>query len=91
MFAMVELWKASRISKKEFCEQHRLAKSVFYYWLKKYRQLAESEENGFIPVKLNGFGENTLKGMEIQYPNGVRVILPGGADITMIRSLIDIL
>jgi transposase-like protein len=38
MFPMVELWQHSGLSKKRFCEEKGIVKSVFHYWYKKYRK-----------------------------------------------------
>ena len=37
MFSLIEGWQQSGVSQKAFCEQHRIAPHVFYYWYKCYR------------------------------------------------------
>ncbi|SFG08205.1 hypothetical protein SAMN04488033_12548 [Salegentibacter agarivorans] len=35
MFELIQEWKASGLSKKDFCHNHGILRSNFYYWFKK--------------------------------------------------------
>jgi GT2 family glycosyltransferase len=48
MFPVVEAWQQSGLSKKSFCEEQVIIKSVFLYWVRKYRD--EHEPDGFVPL-----------------------------------------
>jgi hypothetical protein len=70
MFPMVELWQHSGLSKKRFCEEKGIVKSVFHYWYKKYRE--EDGQGGFIPL-IPDTPHSGIQGpsIEVHYPNGV--------------------
>jgi len=38
MFAKVDEWKRSRMTKREFCHTNAIAKSTFEYWIHKKRK-----------------------------------------------------
>jgi hypothetical protein len=50
MFPVVEAWQQSGLSKKSFCEEQGIIKSVFLYWVRKYRD--EHEPDGFCAIDL---------------------------------------
>jgi hypothetical protein len=75
MFPVIEEWKASEQTIKAYCEQKDIAKSVFSYWYKKYKE--EGDAEGFIPIHLRDDNRNvTGSFIEIEYPNRVIVRLP---------------
>jgi hypothetical protein len=74
MFEKIEQWKESGITQKQFCQEHEIALSNFFYWHKKHRKHSPSTP-GFIPIAVH----SNIKGsssIEIIYPNGVRIQLP---------------
>ena len=84
MRPIIEKWEVSGLTKKEFCKQHNLAPSVFYYWYKKYK--SPGSTGGFIPIKIkNTFQESPL---EILYPNGVKLKLTGDVPPSLLRQYI---
>lgn len=81
MFPVIEAWQHSGLSKKSFCKQQGIIKSVFFYWYKKYRE--EKEPGGFIPITVRA-SESAI--VEIQYPNGVILKLPAGTPASLVRQ-----
>lgn len=87
MFPLVESWHGSRLSKKAFCEERGILKSVFFYWCKRYRE--ENEHGGFVPLTLgvsHGFAQGQT--IEIQYPNGVVLKLPSNTPVSLVRQYV---
>jgi len=73
MFSLIKKWQRSGISQKNFCSQHDL--SIHAFWLRKYKQVNPSSENGFLPVEI-GPSDNGSKGkIQIHYSNGVLITL----------------
>lgn len=90
MFTLIENWQKSDTSQKEFCTQHDLRSHVFYYWLNKYKRTRSATGRGFVPVEIStGEAQPKDQGeIQIQYPNGVMVILRESVNISRLRALI---
>jgi transposase-like protein len=73
--------KESGQTTKEFCEHHGINRATFYYWKKKL-----SEHSSFIRVK----SEEISSGLELVYPNGVRLKIAHGANLADLKRLIDV-
>jgi len=91
MLQMIEEWQKSGICKKEFCETHQIAQWKFYYWLKRYNQKENNEPRHFVPVRTGKKKPVQTSGLEIQYPNGVKLVLPAGTGIQVIRAMIGLI
>jgi transposase-like protein len=90
MFSLIEKCNESGLSNKQFCEEYDLPQHLFYYWQNKHRSKNSEGEAGFVPVNLNG--RNKVSGsIEIHYPNGVRLQLPEGTGMSMVKSLIGLI
>ena len=95
MFALVAEWESSGLGRKSFCEQHGLKLSTFSYWRSRYNQ-----SNASSPPQTGGHRPGSFKrivpvhpagfSIELIYPNGVRMILPEGTDLSTISSLIHL-
>lgn len=87
MFPIVESWQQSGLTKKAFCKEQGIIKSVFFYWYKKYRE--ENESGGFIPLN-SGVSHAIAPGhsIEIQYPNGIVLRLPANTPTNLVRQYI---
>lgn len=49
---LIEGWKNSGQSQKEFCKIHQLPYSGFHYWYKKYKQVQTVSDTDFLSVSL---------------------------------------
>ncbi len=88
MFPIVEEWQNSDLSMAGFCKQRGIAKSVFYYWQKKYKE--DQSIGGFVPIKVdNGNRPSNSSMIEIAYPNGVIVRLPNQTLPTIVRQYLQ--
>ena len=91
MFALIEIWKESGLSKTEFCTEQNISQPVFYYWMRRYKERKTPSMDGFIPVCVQNEVSGSTSSIEILYPNGVRLLLPSECDLSMVRSLIGLM
>lgn len=89
MYALIEQWKESEVSQKQFCEENKIPLSNFFYWNKKYRKQTGTF-SGFMPIKVDNESKKHLEGIEIIYPNGVRLQLSAAAHPSVVGELIRI-
>jgi hypothetical protein len=94
MYALIRKWEQSGLPQVKFLTEHRISKSTFGYWRKKYlREQAGSPKDGKMipvqvvpdPVALTGHHSGSI---EIVYPNGVRLVCPARMDTLWIKELI---
>ena len=81
MLAHVAAWKASGMSRKQYCIEHGLNPHTMNYWCAKARhgKLA----GGFVPLEV---GDSD--GLEVRYPNGVRLLLPAGTSMAQVAAYV---
>ncbi len=49
-----------------FCRDHNIAKASYYYWLKKFRDRATSENDvGFMPINISGSSGSPLASVQL--------------------------
>lgn len=85
MFTLIDAWRESGRTRKQFCSEHHMKVSTFAYWITRKNKAIGSGQ-GFMPVDVSGAGQ-TKGRVEIHYPNGVRLTAPAG-DLALIRTLI---
>ena len=92
MFLLISEWERSGMSQSRFRRSRKIPKSVFYYWVNKYKEQQEGTSSQFIPVKIKDdtMPSQQATGMIIRYPNGVQVTLDGQTNIQLVRELIHI-
>lgn len=82
MSRMIDRWKSSGLSQKNFCEKESIKFYTFYYWYKRYRQEAQTSDSkhGFVKLKIEKSAAPTS--VEIHFPDGVRLLFhePIGSD-----------
>lgn len=81
MLAHVSAWRASGQSRKNYCSAHGLGLHTMAYWCAKARQ--EKMPGGFVPLEV-GTGD----GLELRYPNGVRLLLPTGTSMAQVAAYV---
>jgi hypothetical protein len=89
MFQLIEEWKQSGESQVSFCNRKNLYSHIFHYWYKRYKDQQSPAGNAFIPVTIPISNKASYEGIEIHYPNGVRIVLPKNSDLSMIRTFIN--
>ena len=77
MFALVEQWRKSGLTRRVFAEKHRLGIQSFDYWCKKHYNevLKNSHTTSFIEVSPSPiFIENKSRPqIELELPNGLQI------------------
>lgn len=75
MMAHVAAWKNSGKSRASYCTEHGLNAHTMAYWCAKAGRF--DTPSGFAPVELVAGS-----GIEVCYPNGMRLVLPASMSIT---------
>lgn len=89
MFSLIEVWKGSGKTQREFCQEKDLAHHKFYYWSKKYNRFSSqgSEAPSFkrlaAPVAM-GQGPT-----EVHYPDGRKLVFHGPVEPSFLRTLLS--
>ena len=62
MYPIVERWKKSGLSKKNFCKQEVIPLSVMNYWVVHYnkRKISAAKSNTFLPLKVTNPPESRI-------------------------------
>lgn len=87
MFSLIEVWKKSGKTQKEFCQEKDIAYHKFHYWFKKYNgEQSQTGEPTFMQVEVNKHASS--RGIEVIYPDGRRLIFHQGVEASFLRSLL---
>lgn len=83
MVAIIDDWRSSGKSKKQYCLENGINQAKFYYWYSRTNKTEDSTA-GFIPIqKPSGVRE-----IEVVYPNGVKLKVNG--DLSLLSQLIHL-
>lgn len=72
MYTLVNEWKNSNQSQKEFSRQHQINLHTFRYWAGKYNNQQQNSPEGFISFDQGASGDDIC----VRYPNGVELYVP---------------
>ena len=87
MFSLIEVWKKSGKTQKEFCQEKDIAYHKFHYWFKKYNGgQSQTSEPTFMQVEVNR--NTSSRGIEVIYPDGRRLIFHQGVEASFLRNLL---
>ena len=92
MFSLIEVWKGSGKSQKEFCQEKELAYHRFHYWHRKYMESQAEPVEPFMAVTVRKRTDEkraTVGSMEILWPDGRRLIFHQGVDASFLRTLLS--
>jgi hypothetical protein len=81
MLAHVAAWKNSGKSRKSYCTEQGLSPHTMAYWCAKAGRV--DVPSGFAPLELVA-----VDGIEVCYPNGVRLVLPSGMPMTQVAAYV---
>ena len=101
MFALIESYQSSDQTQRDFCLENDINYSTFQFWLRQYRKNNENSETheerlssgGFVPIKITPSTNRTVQsnfGFQIEYPNGIRILLDAVPDIALIKELLSL-
>lgn len=91
---MMEQRQTSGLSVKAFCRAGNINPATYYYWHKQLRLKENPETSRLIPVCIEKREQHyrpNNKNIELTYPNGVRLSVPLGYELNLIRELVFIL
>ena len=97
-FKLIEKFKNSGLTLKEFCHQHSFNNKTYYYWKKKYDAQdgqgvaampcgGKSGRQGFVPLSVDAAPVAT-GGITIRYTDGTLVIFSQAVTPSFIQSLL---
>ncbi len=88
MFAIMASWESSQEPQAHFCKRHDVTLATFSYWRTKYRK----EKNRTEPAlgSFIGLQPQLSAGLEILYPNGVRIRLSQSSPLADVQALIQL-
>ena len=89
---LIQQWKDSGLTQKEFYRQQNIPQHVFYYWHKCYRN--QQNRNDTVPVStVDGFVQLTAPSaaanLEVQLPNGMRIVFHEPVPVDYLKALIS--
>lgn len=82
MLAHVAAQEQSGTSRKAYCAAHGLNLHVLNYWCTKSKKNGAARP-GFAQVELS-----TATGLELHYPNGVRLLLPANTALEQVAACV---
>ena len=85
MYALVAEWEQCGQTREAFCKAHGMSLGTFAYWRSKYQEDHPVGSSRFIEL-----GACFSGSIEITYPNGVVVKLPGASSLSEVRALIEV-
>ena len=67
----IEAWRSSGKTQRAYCETNELSYHRFGYWLRKFRQQAQSQkDSGFVPV-VTPSAPSQSAGLSLAFPSGL--------------------
>ena len=90
MYGLIDRWRASSLSQKEFCKQEKISHHAFRYYVtkKNAEHPPESALPKFMPVTLDE--EDALHEVKITYPNSVSIHVTHSMTIEFLHTLIHL-
>lgn len=90
MFSLIEVWKKSGKTQREFCQERDIAYSKFQYWMKKYSDLSTIDAGrDFVPVAVED--EPKVGGaLELVFPDGKRLVFHHAVDVSYLQALLGL-
>lgn len=88
---IMERQQSSGLSVQAFCTVEKINPVTFYYWRKRKRLKEHPETSVLVPVCIEKTGEQAgpnRETLELTYPNGVRLSVPRGCELNLIRELV---
>ena len=84
----IRFWQESGLSQKEYCKQHGIRQSQWYYWRRRCR--GTETEPTLVPLKLPSLIGHThgTPVVRVITPNGFKIELDADAPITFLPRLI---
>lgn len=91
MYPLIEEWYGSGLSRLAYCKANQIALHLFAYWHNSYKNHLSNKEQstpGFIAIEMKMPTTSDL--LEIHYPNGNRLVLAPGVQLSVVQQLLQI-
>lgn len=89
MYAHIASWESSGQMQRDYLARHGLNKSVFGYWLRKYRQEQQNKSGSFLAVSVPAQGlAPALVFASLRLSNGSELILHEAVSAAYLRELL---
>ena len=88
MFGLIKKWEVSGLSKKAFCRNHGIARSIFFYWINKWKNTKEAASDGFVEIT-PGKADIFQAQYRLRYPNGVQLEV-SGIGLSQLAALVNL-
>ena len=90
MFSLIEVWKESGKTQREFCQEKDIAYSKFQYWMKKYSEQSScgKDPGGFVPVVVNNEPKSSAV-MELVFPDGRKLVFHQAVEVSYLQALLS--
>ena len=90
MFSLIEVWKKSGKTQREFCQEKDIAYSKFQYWMKKYGEQSNlvRDPGGFVPVVVNNEPKSSAM-MELVFPDGRKLVFHQAVEVSYLQALLS--
>jgi hypothetical protein len=79
----IAAWQESKISTKEYCQQHQLAHSRFKYWQNELTPKREFKEN---PSPIFSFAEVNIDASALPLENSIELMTPQGYSLRVTNN-----
>jgi len=93
MFSLIEIWKSSAQTQRQFCKSKDLDYKKFQYWFRKYRSIQSlgkrTDSKFFKQIKLKAQFHSTDSGMELVFPDGRKLIFHQLVEASYLRTLLN--
>jgi hypothetical protein len=87
MFFVIEEWRQSGLTQKEYCRQHNLVYHQFHYWYRKYREQQPAPELSSAFVQIKPAITTSTPFAELFFPGGGRVVFHQPVSIEYLKGL----
>ena len=89
MFGMLNRWRSSGISQRQWCEKQGISMSTFKYWFVKWKEINYPASHArFLEIEPDSPLSVEMGKVSLHFPNGVRVDFTGTVESEQIMSLI---
>lgn len=90
MFPLIEEWKQSGLSQKEFCIRHGLKPHILCYWRRRYVERDQSvvdQAKGFVSIEMEQqMAQSVLA--EVVYSDGTRLVFKERVGLAFLQGLL---
>ena len=91
--AIMDRQRSSGLNVSAYCARENINPATWYYWRRRLLEQENPESPILVPLRIEKSGtgsEECKQALELAYPNGVRLSIPCGSELNLIRELIQL-